>query len=46
MSICSEPVEEKALLQSADNGLFTVEALMAAVPGSLLVGHPNPAPAE
>lgn len=46
VSIYSEPVEEKALLKAQDDGLFTVEELMAAVPGCLLVGHPNPAPAE
>ncbi len=46
VSIYSEPVEEKALLKAQDGGLFTVEELMAAVPGCLLVGHPNPAPAE
>ena len=46
VSIYCEPVEEKALLKAQDDGLFTVEELMAAVPGCLLVGHPNPAPAE
>ena len=46
VSIYCEPVEEKALLKAQDDGLFTVEELMASVPGCLLVGHPNPAPAE
>lgn len=46
VSIYCEPVEEKALLKTQEDGLFTVEELMAAVPGCLLVGHPNPAPAE
>ena len=46
VSIYCEPVEEKMLIKSQDDGLFTVEELIGAVPGSLLVGHPNPAPAE
>ncbi|MBQ0798087.1 MAG: SDR family NAD(P)-dependent oxidoreductase [Porticoccaceae bacterium] len=46
VSIYCEPVEEKALLKTQDDGMFTVEELIDSIPGSLMVGHPNPAPAE
>lgn len=46
VSIYCEPVEEKALLKTENDGLFSVEDLMDSVPGTLMVGHPNPAPAQ
>lgn len=46
VSIYCEPVEEKALLKTGEDGLFTVEELIATVPDALLTGHPNPAPAQ
>ncbi len=44
VSIYCEPVEAKALLKSDRDGLFTVDELIAAVPSTLMVGFPNPAP--
>ena len=46
VSVYCEPVEEKMLLKTDNDGQFTVEDLIASVPGSLMVGRPNPAPAE
>jgi len=34
------------LLKTDNDGQFTVEDLIDSVPGSLMVGRPNPAPAE
>lgn len=46
VSVYAEPVEEKMLLKTENGGLFSVEDLIDSVPGSLMVGRPNPAPAE
>lgn len=46
VSIYCEPVEEKVLLKTENDGLFSIEDLIDSVPGTLMVGHPNPAPAE
>lgn len=46
VSVYAEPVEEKMLLKTENGGLFSVEDLIDSIPGSLMVGRPNPAPAE
>ena len=46
VSVYCEPVEEKMLLKTDNDGQFTIEDLIDSVPGSLMVGRPNPAPAE
>ncbi|RLA56341.1 MAG: 3-hydroxyacyl-CoA dehydrogenase [Gammaproteobacteria bacterium] len=46
VSVYAEPVEEKMLLKTENDGLFSVEDLIDSIPGSLMVGRPNPAPAE
>jgi 3-oxoacyl-[acyl-carrier protein] reductase len=38
--------EAKAIYKFADGGMFTVNELIETVPASLMVGIPNPAPAE
>ena len=46
VSIYSEPVEAKALLKTENDGMFTVEDFIVAVPSTLLMDYKNPAPAQ
>ncbi|MEH7114945.1 SDR family NAD(P)-dependent oxidoreductase [Neobacillus niacini] len=46
VSIYSEPVEVRAIYKKVEDGLFTLDELIDAVPNTLLVGYKNPAPSE
>ncbi len=46
VSIYSEPVEAKALFKTENDGMFSVEDFIAAVPSTLLMDYKNPAPEQ
>lgn len=44
VSIYSEPIEVRSIFKTSDNGMFTIDELVDAVPKTLLTGYINPAP--